>query len=84
MAAKKTDIPVRPEDDKVIVNIAPPSEEDEGKGIYVSVNQYNAVIKYGEDVKVPRYVADMLIDRKMAIADKRKNEAKRDALTNKK
>ena len=80
----KIETPYDPYNDKVIVNIAPPSEEDEGKSKYVSVNDYNATIEYGVDVEVPRFVAEMLTDRKIAVNDKRKNEAKRDARTAKK
>ena len=72
---------INPNEDKVIINIAPPTEEEEGKGTYVSVNEYNAVIKYGEDVLVPRYVADLFKYRKMALDDKKRNEEKRDAKT---
>lgn len=80
----KIETPYDPYNDKVIVNIPPPSEEDEGKSKYVSVNDYNATIEYGVDVEVPRFVAEMLNDRRIAVADKRKNEAKRDARTAKK
>lgn len=81
---EKIEKPYDPYEDKVIVNIPPPSEEDEGKSKYVSVNDYNATIEYGVDVEVPRFVAEMLNDRRIAVADKRKNEAKRDARTAKK
>lgn len=80
----KTETPYDPYNDKVIVNIPPPTEEDEGKSKYVSVNDYNATIEYGVDVEVPRFVAEMLNDRRIAVNDKRKNEAKRDARTAKK
>lgn len=78
---EKENMPYDPYADKVIVNIPPPSEEDEGQGRYVSVNNYNAIIKYGEDVEVPRFVANMLENRKLAVADKKRNEAKRDERT---
>lgn len=78
---EKVEKPYDPYEDKVIINIPPPSEEEEGKSKYVSVNDYNAVIQYGVDVEVPRFVANMLINRRIAVADKRKNEAKRDART---
>lgn len=81
---EKIEKPYDPYEDKVIVNIPPPSEEDEGKSKYVSVNDYNATIEYGVDVEVPRFVAEMLNDRRIAVADKRRNEAKRDARTAKK
>lgn len=81
---EKIEKPYDPYNDKVIVNIPPPSEEDEGKSKYVSVNDYNATIEYGVDVEVPRFVAEMLNDRRIAVADKRRNEAKRDARTAKK
>jgi hypothetical protein len=78
---EKVNVPYDPYADKVIVNIPPPSEDEEGAGRYVSVNNYNAIIKYGEDVEVPRFVASMLENRKLAVADKRKNESKRDKRT---
>jgi len=78
---EKENKPYDPFTDKVIVNIPPPSEEEEGAGRYVSVGNYNAVIKYGEDVEVPRFVASMLENRKLAVADKKRNEAKRDERT---
>jgi hypothetical protein len=81
---EKIETPYDPYNDKVIVNIPPPTEEDEGKSKYVSVNDYNATIEYGVDVEVPRFVAEMLNDRRIAVNDKRKNEAKRDARTAKK
>lgn len=80
----KTAKPYDPYEDRVIVNIPPPTEEDDGKGFPVSINEYHAIIKYGEDVKVPRFVAEAIMYRKMGIMNKRKNEAKRDARTAKK
>ena len=47
------------------------------KAFYVSVGPYNATIKYGEEVEVPRFVASALENQKIAIAEKKKNEAKR-------
>lgn len=66
-----------PFEDKVTVNIAPPTEADEGKGRFVSVNSYSAYIAYGEDVEVPRFVLAVLENQKMAHNDLRKNERKR-------
>lgn len=77
---KKNETPVEeinPYDDKVLVNIAPPTEADEENGEYVSVNGYNAYIAYGEDVIVPRFVLHVLENRKLAIKDLKKNEKKR-------
>lgn len=76
--------PYDPYEDRVIVNIPPPTEAEDGKGFPVSINEYHAIIQYGVDVEVPRFVADAVMYRKMGINDKRKNEAKRDARTAKK
>lgn len=46
--------------DEVTVNI--PLVKNEPDTVYVSVNEKNYEIKKGEDVKVPRFVADMLVD----------------------
>ena len=69
---------IDPREDKVIVNIPPPSEDEEyeDKGVFVSVNSYNAYIKYGEDVGVPRFVKEMLINRKLCQADAKKSARK--------
>ena len=73
--AKKTNI--NPMEDKVRITVTPPTMDDEGKAFYVSVGPYNATIKYGEEVEVPRFVASALENQKIAIAEKKKNEAKR-------
>lgn len=69
---------IDPYEDRVIVNIAPPSDEEEydEKGEYVAVNGYNAYIKYGEDVEVPRFVKEMLENRKMCKSDAKKSAKK--------
>lgn len=74
---KETEKPYDPFEDRVTVNITPPSEEDIGKHVYVSVNNYNAKIQYGVDVSVPRFVKEALITRKIAFDDKMKYEKKR-------
>lgn len=83
MATKKEPViepvpEIDPLEDRIIVNIPPPNEEAEyeDEGLYVSVNGYNAYIKYGEDVEVPRFVKDMLDNRKLAQAEARKNARK--------
>ena len=80
MATKKEEIPVieeiNPLDDRVIINIAPPTEEDEDKGEYVSVNEYNAYIKYGVDVEVPRFVLAVLQNRKRHIKEMKERAQK--------
>lgn len=76
MAKEKT-APLNPYDDRITINIAPPTEAEEEKGLFVSVNSYNAYIQYGVDVEVPRFVKEVLDNRKLALADKRKNEKKR-------
>lgn len=76
---KKTEITpdvIYPMDDRVTIRITPPTEADEEKGMFVSVNGYNAYIKYNEDVKVPSFVAKMLHDRQLAIKDMKKHIAK--------
>ena len=65
-----------PFDDKVVINIPAPSEALEGQGEFVAVNEYNAYIKYGEDVEVPRFVLDLLNDKKVAMKIVRANQKK--------
>lgn len=62
--------------DKVIVNIPPPTEEDDDKGMFIAVNSDTYYIAYGVDVEVPRFVKEVLENRKIAIADKKKNAKK--------
>lgn len=67
---------IDPLNDKVIVNIPPPSEDVEDKGMYIGVNDHTYYIAYGVDVEVPRFVKEVLENRKIAIADKKKNAKK--------
>lgn len=71
-------VPIDPFEDKVIVNIPPPSDDEEydDQGVFVAVNGYNAYIKYGEDVEVPRFVKEMLENRKMCKSDAKKSAKK--------
>ena len=49
-----------PEKEMVVVNI--PLEKNEADTLFVSVNEKTYSIKRGVDVKVPRFVYDMIID----------------------
>lgn len=68
MATKKIDSPIAaPEIDESTVEspfdpvrIKLPRDRNEGKGLYVNVNDHNWFIPRGEIVVVPRYVAEVI------------------------
>lgn len=70
---KTVETEIDPYEDRVIINIPPPTEDDEDGRFYISVNNYNAYIQYGEDVPVPRFVKHMLENKKMCAIDAKKN-----------
>lgn len=74
--AVETQKNIDPMKDKVKLTVTPPSMEQEGETLFVSVNGYTATIKYGEEIEVPRFVAAMLENQKLAIKEARKTAGK--------
>ena len=67
---------VDPMEDRVEITILPPTQEQEGKTVFISCNSYTAKAKYGEPIVVPRFVKAMLENQQMALADLKKSREK--------
>lgn len=72
----KVEKPVDPYEDKVEIKLIAPSEDKEGASEYISCNSYNATVRYGDTIKVPRFVAEGLKNCQMAKNDLKKTLAK--------
>ena len=68
--------PVDPLEDKVELKLLAPSEDKDGASEYLSCNGYNAKAKYGDTIKVPRFIAAGLENCQMAKNELKKNLAK--------